>query len=90
MRFPDSVTIRRSTGPDEYANPASDPGAVAETSTVGFWVTEDSILLPPDTVFARRDRIVCRGRLLEVAEAEEVRSPAKTVLWIANVKEVPA
>lgn len=89
MRFPDQATIYRSTGPDEYANPASDPEVASSASSRAFFVTADLIIFPADVVVSRRDRIRCRGRLLVADEVEEIRSPAKTVIWTVRVKEVP-
>lgn len=89
MRFPDAVTISRSTGPDEYANPASDP-AVAEDVTIdGFLVTPELLLLPAEAVISKRDRVRCRGKLYVAREVDEVRSPAKTVIWTVRVERVP-
>lgn len=89
MRFPDQTTISRSTGPDEYANPASDPDVAEDTELLGFLVTPELLLLPAEAVIAPRDRVRCRGRLYVAREVTEVRSPAKTVIWTVRVEEIP-
>lgn len=89
MNLPDSVTILQARRRDEYANPGGSFEDPARAAVKGFLVKPDTLLLPPTAVLRKGDRLETRGRLYEALEVVEVRSPAKTVLWTATVKEIP-
>ena len=89
MRFPDSVTLTPRRISDAYGNPGKAYAAPDPVQLRGFLVKEDLLLLPASADLAEGDRLETRGRTFEAVEVEEVRSPAKTVLWTVTVKEVP-
>ncbi len=89
MRFPDTVKILRDVQADEYGNPRKSRTGAASTTLQGFLVTDERLLLPPAAQVARGDRVEARSRIFLVGNVDEIRSPAKTVLWSVTVKEIP-
>lgn len=90
MRFPDPVVITRRSAADEYGNAGGGYGAPDADPVNGFLVKPDLLLLPAAVVPPDpRDRLEVHGELLEAVDVEEVRSPARTVLWTVTVKEAP-
>jgi hypothetical protein len=88
MKFPDLLAVRHRSTVDEYGNPGK--GALGAPEPVqGFLVTSEKLLLPPRAPVTRGDEVELDGRRFEVAQVEAARSPSKTVLQIATVKELP-
>lgn len=88
MRFPDALTLRRRTAADEYGNPGQ--GLLGPPEPLqGFLATPERLLLPPRAVLAPGDEVTLGSRRFAVAEVNAARSPSKTVLVVATVKEIP-
>lgn len=88
MRFPDPVVIVHPNDVDEYGNPAHSFDTPQRTNAAGFLVTEELILLPASAVVTEGDRLEARGRTFEALDVDEVRSPAKTVLWTVKLRRI--
>jgi len=83
VRFPDSVTVLRPEGPDEFGNPGSSFTSPTSTTTAGFAPDRSSLFLPAGTDVRLGDRVVIAGRTYAVREEPEaLRSPSRTVLLL--------
>jgi hypothetical protein len=88
VRFPDLVTVERSTAPDKYGNPGKSPAAPAVSTVSGFHVTEETLLLPPSADVREGDRLLIGGRRFAAVDVDEIRSPSRRVMWQVKTEAV--
>ena len=98
MRFPNVVVVVRPTGLDEYGNAANSFDLSTESATVGFYfqkagsrlgvqMSDEAVLMPPDSDVRPSDRLRIDGVLFEVnGDPVFVRSPGKSVLTQVSVR----
>lgn len=88
MRFPDTVTVLRPEGADEYGNADGSWSSPTPISGVGFMLAE-KCLMPANADVKRGDRLVVAGRTYDViGDPRRLRSPTKTVLTSVTVEPV--
>lgn len=88
MRFPDDVEILKPNGSDHYGNPGRSWTDPTVLQVKGFEVKRgDTLLLPADSGIEEGDRVRLRGKTFRT-DAEEIRSPSRTVLWHVKIEEV--
>jgi hypothetical protein len=97
VRFPDTVTILRTSGTDEYGNPERGWAAPTESTAQAFVVTVSRIsngervpgwkgYFPPGTDIRHGDRLrTADGAVYDVHTPTPARSPGRTVLVTAGL-----
>lgn len=97
MKFPDAITVQRSTTADAYGNPGHDWTSPEEHSEVGFAVAgsarrkDETVFMPPTADVLAGDRMVVNGVQYEVLGAPKLlRSPSKAVMLSVSIQRLPA
>lgn len=88
MRFPDAVTILRSSTQDAYG----DPGWATPTEIPAkAFVTPEGAYLPPTTDIRTGDRLRVPGRGTFTVDGEptRLRSPSRLIMWHVELTRIP-
>jgi hypothetical protein len=93
VRFPDSVTLLRASGADEYGNAAASWEAPTPTTAQAFVIGGSKTggpkaYLPTGSDAREGDRLLWRGGVYSVEAVKAARSPSRDVLVIVSLRRV--
>ena len=89
VRFPDTVTVERAFGVNEYGDADASFADPTIFDVAGFLVTPETLLCPPTADVRTGDRLTISGRTYS-AEVVDVRSPSALKLRRVKVSEIGA